>query len=139
MSIDSYLIPDTDVLRNLLGIKDASKLERAETALSTHRITQLEDGSVRLQGQWDIAHLQAIHRHIFQDVYDWAGQFRTVAMSKGTDFHPLPQMAYAQDIFARLKTDDHLAGLDRDIFIEKVSQYQSEIFALHPFRPAPIA
>lgn len=75
-----------------------------------------------------------MHQHIFQDVYDWAGELRTVAMSKGSDLHPLPNFLYAQGIFGRLAEERHLRGLEREAFVTKVSQYQSELFALHPFR-----
>ena len=35
------------------------------------------------RGAFDLAHLRAIHRHLFQDIYDWAGELRTVEISKG--------------------------------------------------------
>ncbi|MFZ0216729.1 MAG: Fic family protein, partial [Candidatus Dormiibacterota bacterium] len=88
----------------------------------------------RLPGRWDLPHLQAVHRFVFQNVYDWAGEVRTVAMSKGTDFHPLPQPAYAAGIFARLAADHQLRDLEREPFLRQVSQLESELFALHPFR-----
>lgn len=97
--------------------------------MTRRRIAELEAGSVQLRGRWDIAHLQAVHRHIFQDVYDWAGQLSTIAMSKGPDFHPLPQLEYGSAIFERMARDSQLRGLDRDAFVRKLSQHQSELFA----------
>ncbi|MGH9071693.1 MAG: Fic/DOC family protein, partial [Acidimicrobiales bacterium] len=134
MPIDPYLIPGTEVLRNLLGITTEAELYRVEGSVTTARINQLEQGTVRLRGRWDIAHLQAVHRHIFQDVYDWAGKLRTIAMSKGPDLHPLPRMAYGLAIFERLAQDSQLRGLETEAFVAKLSQVQSELFAWHPFR-----
>ena len=67
---DPYLDPASGVLRNLLGITDAAELARAEAALSASRLIDLERR--RLPGRYDPAHLQAFHRYILGDVYDWA-------------------------------------------------------------------
>ncbi|MDP3737080.1 MAG: Fic family protein [Hyphomonadaceae bacterium] len=77
---DPYANPKTGVLRNKLGIRSASKLDFHERELVTQRIRQgVPDGN------FDLAHLKAIHRHLFQDVYDWAGEIRTVEINKGGD------------------------------------------------------
>jgi cell filamentation protein len=103
------------VLRNLLGITDAAELARAEAALSASRLIDLERR--RLPGRYDLAHLQAFHRYILGDVYDWAGQLRTVSIAKGSVFC-LPQHmeSYAADVFGRLAAADPLRGLARDAF-----------------------
>jgi len=97
---DPYLDPVSVVLRNLLGITDAAELGRAEAALSESRLIDLERR--RLPGRYDLAHLQAFHRCILGDVYDWAGQLRTVSIAKGSVFC-LPQHleSYAADVFGR--------------------------------------
>lgn len=130
---DPYLLPGTRTLRNRLGILAPEHLARAEANLSVARILQLERGHP-LPGRWDLAHLCRVHGFLFQDVYDWAGQVRTVAMAKGADFHPLPQPAYADAIFARLADRRQLRQLDRTAFLTGIAQLESELFALHPFR-----
>ena len=75
---DPYVIPGTHVLRNRLGITEARKLDRVERRLAGDRIVQ---GAPT--GSFDLSHLRAIHRHLFQDVYDWAGELRTVEIFKG--------------------------------------------------------
>jgi len=76
--VDPYLIPGTKVLRNRLGISHARSLDRIERRLVADKIA--EGAPV---GAFDLAHLQAIHHHLFQDVYDWAGELRTVEINKG--------------------------------------------------------
>lgn len=91
MTDNPYLVPGTATLRNLLAITDPDELARFETNASVARIAQLLAGlQAPRPTRWDLEHLQAVHRHIFGDVYDWAGTIRTIAMSKGQDFHPLP-------------------------------------------------
>lgn len=82
MSDDPYCYPGSNLLRNLLGLHDRSELERAERQLIQLRI---EEGTP--SGNFDLNHLQAIHRHLFQDIYDWAGEIRQVEISKdGSQF-----------------------------------------------------
>ncbi len=104
---DPYLDPASGVLRNLLGITDAAELARAEAALSASRLIDLE--LRRLPGRYDLAHLEAFHRYILGDVYDWAGQPRTVSIAKGSVFC-LPQHleSYAADVFGRLAAANRL-------------------------------
>lgn len=135
MTDDPYLIPGTATLRILLGITDPDELARFETNASVARIARLLAG-FELPGRlrWDLGHLQAVHRHTFGDVYDWAGTIRTIAMSKGQDFHPLPNPVQARSIVDRLHADNLLRGPGREGFVHKVSQLESDLFALHPFR-----
>ncbi len=78
----SYFIPDTTVLRNDLGITDAAALGDAEYAIAGQRLQQLERGELQIPRTFDDAHLAAIHKHLFQDCYAWAGQPRYVDMAK---------------------------------------------------------
>jgi cell filamentation protein, protein adenylyltransferase len=130
---DPYLDPASGVLRNLLGITDPGELARAEAALSASRLIDLERR--RLPGGYDLEHLRAFHRYILGDVYDWAGELRTVTIAKGSLFC-LPQhlASYAADVFGRLAAADRLRGLNREQFISRVTEFLADINALHPFR-----
>ena len=75
---DPYVYPGTDILKNKLNIKDADELQDVEKKLVAIRSKQGFP-----PGRFDYAHLKAIHKHLFQDVYAWAGQERTVNISKG--------------------------------------------------------
>lgn len=129
-----YVYPGTNTLRNKFGLRDAQTLQALETSLSYSRLAELD---VRpLLGKFDLAHLRAIHRHIFQDVYDWAGQVRTVSIAKANSLFALPEHieSYAAAIFAGLERENHLRGLGRKVFIKQAAYYLGEINALHPFR-----
>lgn len=73
---DPYLDSETGVLRNLLGIKEQGGLDKAESTLSFLRASELREQPVK--GKFDLAHLQRIHKRLFGDVYDWAGQIHFI-------------------------------------------------------------
>src|SRR6266542_3370989 len=80
-STDPYTYPGTDVLRNIPNIRDSRHMAALEANATAARLVELD--AAPLHGRFDEAHLRAIHKHIFQDVYSWAGEFRTVNISKG--------------------------------------------------------
>jgi fido (protein-threonine AMPylation protein) len=73
---DPYVYPGRDVLRNRFGARDGAELARREGDATVLRLADLHNR--RLAGNYDLPHLQAFHRHIFHDVYEWAGELRTV-------------------------------------------------------------
>ncbi len=81
---DPYLDPASGVLRNLPGITDAGELAQVEAALSGSRLVDLERR--RLPGSYDLDHLRAFHACVLGDLYDWAGELRTVSIAKGSVF-----------------------------------------------------
>jgi cell filamentation protein, protein adenylyltransferase len=131
---DPYLDPRSGVFRNRLGLTDRAELARAEKRLSAARQDQLKRR--RLPGHYDLDHLRAFHWTIFQDVYPWAGQLRTVLIVKAGASFCLPHQIVdtAADVFARLAAADHLRGRDRAGFLDGLAPLLAEVNALHPFR-----
>lgn len=123
--------PDFTVLRNKLDIRDGSALDRAERLHVRNRTMQ---GAPR--GDFDLAHLKAIHAHLFQDVYDWAGQTRTVELSKGGHlFQPVRYIdAGMVDVHGRIVAARYLRGFDHDAFAEQAGRIIGDINYVHPFR-----
>lgn len=79
-SSDPYTYPGTDVLRNVLDIRDPKQPAAFEANATVARLIELDERP--LVGRFDVAHLKSIHQYIFQDVYWWAGELRTVNISK---------------------------------------------------------
>lgn len=130
---DPYLLPGTAVLRNRAGITDATVLAAFELKASLARVAELERRPV--EGDFDLKHLRAIHRHIFGDVYDWAGEFRTVDIAKGMYFCRCDAIeSEAHRVFGAIAGDNYLVGLGRQVFIAKIADHWGEVNALHPFR-----
>lgn len=131
---DHYLDDATGVLKNLLGINDEGTLSQAEASFVSWRSMELFENPLR--GQFDLTHLQAIHRYLFGDVYAWAGEIRDIDLSRGATYfaNHAHIVSAARPIFAELAAERHLAGADASQFSERVAYYLGEINALHPFR-----
>jgi cell filamentation protein len=116
-----------------LGLSTAGELEAAEREITHAALILLRESPV--QPSHDLSHLRAIYKRIFGDIYQWAGQVRTVAIAKGAMFC-LPQYieSSAAVIFGELRGENFLRGLDRDAFIRRLAHYLGEVNALHPFR-----
>jgi cell filamentation protein len=132
--MDPYVYPETNVLRNLPDIRDAGQLNLFEAIATARRSIELEHEPIR--GAFDARHLQAIHRHIFQDVFDWAGEFRTVNISKSGDPFAFAQhiASCLDSVFGKLKREGYLAGCGRGQFATRGAYYLGELNAIHPFR-----
>lgn len=130
---DPYSVAGADILKNKLGITDAQELQQAERRLTALRIIELRQKPI--PGKFDLDHLKKIHKHIFQDLYKWAGQVRTVNISKG-DVFCLPEHigSAGKEIFDKLAKADYSKGLSADQFAEKAGALLSDINHLHPFR-----
>jgi cell filamentation protein len=131
---DHYLDPKTGVLKNRLGIRDEEELKEAEASLLAWRSYQLVEKPI--QGHFDFDHLQAIHRHLFQDVYEWAGKLRDIDLSRDDSYfaNHLHIIEAARLIFAKLTDEEYLKGLGPADFSARAAYYLGEINALHPFR-----
>src|SRR3954469_5473241 len=105
-----YTYPGSDVVKNKFGIKDHAELEQLEAPFLAARWTELQDGRGP-PGTFDAEHLKALHRHLFQDVYEWAEHTRDERMrlsdgttateprmwKDGTEFLPGPLIPAALD------------------------------------------
>lgn len=131
---NSYCYQDSCILKNKLGIKNEEQLEEAERNITALRILQLKTGELR--GEPNFKYLCKIHKHIFGDIYSWAGKIRTVDISKGNMFcNSQFILENAEDIFNRLKKENYLQDYkDVNKMSERLAYYLSEINALHPFR-----
>jgi cell filamentation protein, protein adenylyltransferase len=132
MPEDPYSDPVTGVLYNKLGL-GAAALEAAEREITHAALILLDESPV--PPSYDLPHLREIHKRIFGDIYEWAGQVRTVAIAKGAVFC-LPQYidSSAAVIFRELHDEICLRGLRRDAFVGRLAHYLGEVNALHPFR-----
>jgi cell filamentation protein len=131
---DHYIDPESGVLKNRLGITDQALLEAAEADFVAERSRELSQ--TPLAGRFDLAHLQAIHRRLFGDVYEWAGELRDIDISKGANrfAHHAHIATAAAPIFKKLAAENHLAGIGPADFSDRAAHYFAELNALHPFR-----
>ncbi|MET0015697.1 hypothetical protein [Oscillibacter sp.] len=112
--ISDNCYPGTTVLINKLDIREEETRNEAETLATYINASKLEEQP--LEGTFDFAHCKTIHHSLFYDLYDWAGQIRTVNISKkGTRFCPAKEIEdRAALIFNGLKEQDYFPGLSHD-------------------------
>jgi len=133
-SSDPYTYPGTDVLRNILDIREHDQLAAFEANATAARLIELDEAPP--VGRFDTAHLKSIHRYIFQDVYSWAGEFRTVNISKGGHLFGAARFIepVLQEALGGLAGELYLKGKDPRSFAVRAGHYMGEINAVHPFR-----
>lgn len=134
-----YPEPHQHVMRNKPGIKDPAALSLYEHRIITRRGYELTKNPELIAHTFDAEHLKAIHRYLFQDVYDWAGEYRTVDMSKGVSAFasvqdgPLSIERYLDYVFATSRATDW-ASLNHQEFVEVVAAIFAHLNHAHPFR-----
>ena len=144
-----YTLSDGLTLKNKFGLRNHEALEIAETRCVTDRLLEIQIGQGPT-GDFDAEHLKAIHRHLFQDVYEWAGYTRDerVALSDGTtatepvlrkiDGKPFMEgqlIAEGLDRIARrLADENYLRGLTREEFASRAADVMVDLNGVHPFR-----
>ena len=113
---DPACYPGTDVLRNKQGLHRQADLDEFETAMFLIRSEELLP-----TGNFDVNHYLALHHHLFQDVYEWAGQIRKIRIGKGGNWFCYPENIENQLnlLFRKLVLSQRLEGLTRQVFVSK--------------------
>lgn len=137
--IDVY-VDENGVLLNKLEIKDGDKLALAETDIVSAKAICVDENC---KGNFDVEHLEELHKYLFGDIYDWAGQIRTVPMWKEEEaFGYMDSVRYATpdciaddlkksfQFYNNLKWD----SLKYETKQEYLIDFLAEIWKIHPFR-----
>lgn len=130
---DYYCYPDSSVLKNKLNIDDEKALNEAEREITAIKTLELIDKPLR--GELDFDYIKRLHKHLFSDIYDWAGELRKTDISKGNIFcqHELIEIN-AEVLFNELKAENYLEGLDKDAIVKRLAYYLGDLNTIHPFR-----
>ena len=141
---EAYLIPDLpdDVLRNKLGnaeepygMTDGDLLRELEEGFTATRM--IEQKHRPIPGAFDFDHMKRIHQHLFQDVYEWAGEPRNVTVTKAgysyLDHDNIEALWGAQEI--ALEQQDYLRGIeDKEVFVDHLARNWGMVNFTHAFR-----
>lgn len=129
----TYTDPSTGILKNLFDISDPDVLHFVESGAVTKRLKELYENPIKIKG---IESLFEIHRHLFQDIYAWAGRKRTVEISKdGKQFFPTSHFdnafRYIDQLIVEFKK---IPNNNKRKLAEKLAEILDYINYLHPFR-----
>lgn len=133
-SISADCYPDSTCLINKFDIRDEATLAKVEADIVLLKSSVLL--SQPPAGTFDFSHYRAIHRCLFEDLYDWAGEIRAIDMSKkGTDFVKAADIErLAGNAFSRLNAMDNFTGMEINEFVENIVDFYDVTNMLHPFR-----
>ena len=137
---DIYLYDDCDVLRNLLVIRNQKQLEEAEADYVTYRLKEIVKAP--LQGAYDFEHLLKMHEYIFQDLYDWAGQTRTLNIYKeepvlgglSLDYSDKKNIATDAEQILKEMRDKPWERMKTQEAAVQFSDSLAKLWKVHPFR-----
>jgi len=144
--VDPYVYPGTHVLKNKFGIKKDLILERTEEAYTGVRSWELSKKTIPTPHKYET--LKKIHHHLFQDIYEWAGQPRTIGMGKMEPLlngqsvpYPDPNVISKDNMhvkiesaFDQLAKDNYLKGLTQKEFVPKFCHHMTNIWKARVFR-----
>jgi fido (protein-threonine AMPylation protein) len=124
--------PGSDVLRNKLDCRTQEELDEAERLIVSSR---LEDSLPPAATHFDVKGLKAVHHHLFQDIYPWAGEFRRYTTGRGDAPFPPPEYIESslERLFGELHAEKHLTGLNQPKFAARAAHFVNEVNAVHPF------
>lgn len=133
---DIYL-PGTAIPKNRLGIEDANLLQQIEASL-LQQAYQAFIAELYPAVRFDERYFKSLHDRTFTTLYDWAGEYRSVDMSKGGSLFCLARNldSASRQLFQQLEKEGFLkdsSDWNKKIFSERLAFYQSELIALHPF------
>ena len=129
-----YCYPKSNVLINKLEIKDIDLLQKYEAKITAAKLLSLRQKGII--GNFDIQHVKDIHFYLFEDIYPFAGKFRTENIGKGV--FRFAEWQYIEPeltkLLKKLEAENYLSNLDKNNMAQRLAYYMSELNVLHPFR-----
>ena len=128
-----YTYKNSSVLKNKLNITTEEKLKEYETKMVALKLASIDKADFKRT--YDEEHLKAIHKYLFEDVYDFAGQYRLENITK--DNFIFSQYQYIDENIKEVFKKTNIQSLEDLPFEEliiKLSDFMTELNVLHPFR-----
>lgn len=129
-----YCYENSNTLINQLNIKDEKVLQKYEAKITAAKLLSLRQKGIT--GNFDVKHFLEVHIYLFEDIYPFAGKFRTEDISKGV--FSFAHWEYIdteiERLLEELKNESYLGGLEKTDFARRLAYYISELNVLHPFR-----
>lgn len=140
MNGGKYCYPNSNVLKNKYNIKNKELLEKLEIQKMTVKLLGLDIRPERIKPTLDTEHLTAIHKYLFEDIYQWAGEFRSENLYKSERVLSGGSAEYADYHEIKNKLDKLFKDY-KDILWSEVSDIGKEVsdfflklWSIHPFR-----
>lgn len=131
--VDPYINPKTGILQNLVGATTYPELRKAEGNIVTLSEISLDN----IPHTVDLVELQKIHKSLFNKIYSWAGELRTINIRKGSKEYFLDYTFLengAKFVFEELSKEKSLQGLNQEAFVKRLAYFYEQLNFVHPFR-----
>ena len=129
-----YCYKNSNTLINKLEIKDQATLQKYEARITAAKLLALRQKGIT--GNFDKNHFVSIHKYIFEDIYPFAGKFRTENIAKG--YFRFAEWEYIEEeldkLLLKLKNENYLNEKSEEELAKALAYYMSELNVLHPFR-----
>lgn len=128
-----YTYKGTDVIKNKLNIRDEEKLRLYEKKMVAFKLTTIN--FAKLPSKFDEKRLKYIHKYLFSDIYEFAGEYRLENIIK--ENFRFSEYEYIEENVNKIMSEinlDKLKILSFDKFCESISYYMTELNVIHPFR-----
>ena len=129
-----YCYQNSNTLINKLEIKDQATLQKYEARITAAKLLALRQKGIT--GNFDKNHFVSIHKYIFEDIYPFAGKFRTENIAKG--YFRFAEWEYIEEeldkLLLKLKNENYLNEKSEEELAKAIAYYMSELNVLHPFR-----
>lgn len=133
-TVDSkYTYKNSSVIKNRLNIKDEKTLKKYETKMVAFKLSTIRFKNINKT--FDEEHIKFIHKYLFEDIYDFAGKYRTENITK--DNFRFSEYQYIEENFKEIINKiniQELKNLNYDMQIKKISEIMTDLNVLHPFR-----
>lgn len=129
-----YCYPNSNVLKNNFNIQDNNKLFEIERKIVLAKLYELRQNNQIFN--FDIHHFVGIHEFLFEDIYPFAGLFRTENIAKGNFSFAQWQFIDKEliKLLNELKQENYLKDLNIRDMAKRLAYYMAELNVLHPFR-----
>lgn len=129
-----YCYKNSNVLVNKFNITNQNRLENVERRIVLNNLYELRTN--KYIGKFDLIHFTNIHKMLFEDIYPFAGLFRTENIAK--DNFRFAEWNYIESelirILDELKNENYLKNKTKEELSNRLAYYMSELNVLHPFR-----
>ena len=130
---EDYFIDGTDVLKNKLGITEKEELKEKEAEITLRKLVELYERPI--EGNFDKEHYCNLHKYLFGDIYDFAGCYRTVYMSKGNSyFSGVDDIDWKLDYVLKEMNQNITNVNSKYEYAVFLAGYYTDLIAIHPFR-----
>ena len=128
---DPYCYAGTTILKNKARLRDQAALDRFEAISFAQRAEEMLPF-----GDLSARHFLAVHRHLFQDIYSWAGKPRTIRLHKDSSTFCYPEHIRMElgKLFGALAREENFVGLTPEVFAAKLAHFLADLNAIHAFR-----